>query len=221
MILRTVNLTGGYGKMVVVESINIEVNKGEVVTLFGPNGAGKTTILRTISGLLKPLRGQIMFMGRDITNTGALERVNMGIRYFPDRSSVFKSLTVYDNIRLVSDEVDLSRFPILQPLAKKKAGELSGGQYKLLTLAVAYHTKPKLLLLDEPSSGLSPKAKYDVALLLRAFKEEGLPILIAEQDAEFVLNVADRVYIIESGKISREVSKTSGGEIDFFKAIDI
>jgi ABC-type branched-chain amino acid transport systems, ATPase component len=99
MILRTVNLTGGYGKMVVVESINIEVNEGEVVTLFGPNGAGKTTILRTISGLLKPLRGQIMFMGRDITNTGALERVDMGIRYFPDRSSVFKSLTVYDKYK--------------------------------------------------------------------------------------------------------------------------
>jgi len=221
MILKTVNLTCGYGRMVVVEGLDIEVNKGEIVVLFGPNGAGKTTTLRTISGLLKPQGGRIMFMGHDITNTDALERVKMGIRYFPDRSSVFKTLSVYDNIKLVSDQVDLSRFPVLQPLAKKKAGELSGGQYKLLTLAVAYHTKPRLLLLDEPSSGLSPRAKHDIALLLREFKEEGLPILIAEQDAEFVLNVADRVYIIESGKISREVSRTSGGEIDFFKAIDI
>ncbi len=221
MILKTVNLTCGYGRMVVVESLNIEVNKGEIVVLFGPNGAGKTTILKTISGLLKPHGGRIVFMGHDITNTGVLDRVKMGIRYFPDRSSVFKSLSVYDNIRLVSDEVDLSRFPVLQALAKKKAGELSGGQYKLLTLAVAYHTKPRLLLLDEPSSGLSPKAKYDIALLLREFKEEGLPMLIAEQDAEFVHNVADKVYIIESGKISREISKMSWGEIDFFKTIDI
>ncbi|MEM0483643.1 MAG: ATP-binding cassette domain-containing protein [Thermofilaceae archaeon] len=208
MILSLINLKCGYGKVLVAENINIHVNEKEVVGLYGPNGAGKTTLLKTIAGILKPLGGKIYFMGRDITHLQPYERVKLGIRYIPDRGNVFKSLSVEDNIRLVySGEIEWDKFS-LRVNPKTRAGDLSGGQIRLLSLAIAYYSRPSLLLLDEPSQGLFQRAKDEVSDILRKLKNEGVTMLIAEQDIEFLRKIADRIYIIESGIILKEVTKT-------------
>ncbi|AFA39392.1 ABC-type branched-chain amino acid transport systems, ATPase component [Pyrobaculum oguniense TE7] len=191
--------------MLVAENINIHVKQGEIVGIYGPNGAGKTTLLRTIAGLLRPLGGKIYFTGIDITDMSARKRVRLGIRYIPDRGHVFRSLSVEDNIRLVhTGEIDWDKF-LLKINRRMPAANLSGGQMRLLSLAMAYYTRPRLLLLDEPSQGLFQRAKYDVILILKTLKEEGVTMLIAEQDAEFISSLADRIYIIESGIIKKEV----------------
>lgn len=209
MILFTVNLKCGYGKVLVTENINIYVNQKEVVGLYGPNGAGKTTLLKTIAGILKPLGGKIIFMNKDITYLPPSERVKLGIRYIPDRRNVFKSLSVEDNIRLVyTGDIDWDKF-FLKIDPKIRAGDLSGGQMRLLSLAMAYYSKPSLLLLDEPSQGLFQRAKDEVIQILKSLKNEGVTMLIAEQDIEFLKKIADRIYIIESGIILKELTDTN------------
>jgi len=194
-----------YGKMVVVEDATFVAEKGEVVTLFGPNGSGKTTLLKAIMGLVKA-EGKIVFNGEEISGLSPLERFKRGIVYVPERA-VFRRLTVEDNLKLVNPNFDLSLFPLLRGLLKVKAGNLSGGQARLLALAMAYNSGARLLLLDEPSSGLSPKAKSEIALTIKELQKQGVTILVAEQDAEITRAISNKVYIMRLGTIEDVVSR--------------
>jgi len=194
-----------YGKMVVVEDATFVAEKGEVVALFGPNGSGKTTLLKAIMGLVKA-EGKIVFNGEEISSLSPLERFKRGIVYVPERA-VFRRLTVEDNLKLVNPNFDLSLFPLLKGLLKVKAGNLSGGQARLLALAMAYNSGARLLLLDEPSSGLSPKAKSEITLTIKELQKQGVTILVAEQDAEFTRAISNRVYIMKLGTIEDVVSR--------------
>ncbi len=217
MSLRLVDLTCGYGKMVVVESANLEVAQGEIVVILGPNGAGKTTLLKTVAGLLRPISGRIYLNGTDITGLSPLKRVEMGITYIPDRDSAFRSLSVKDNLLLAlrDGELDLDLFPQLVGRLNDRAGNLSGGQFRMLSLAIAYHMRPKLLLLDEPSSGLAPRAKDEIARLLLAMRERGITMVVAEQDAEFATVIADRIVLMESGLIKDVIRRSDFHAISF------
>ncbi len=219
MILKVENLHSGYGKMIAVEDVSINVSKEEIVVLLGPNGAGKTTILRTIVGLINPMNGKIIFEGRDITKLPVLERLKLGIRYLPDRDLAFRELSVKDNLILAtkSGEIDLSLFPMLANRLNDKTGNLSGGQYKMLGLAIAYHMKPKLLMIDEPSSGLFPSAKKELANVILKMRDLGVSMLIAEQDIEYASMLGDRVYFIEGGKVKGLFNKEEIASIDISK----
>ncbi|MEM4970514.1 MAG: ATP-binding cassette domain-containing protein [Sulfolobales archaeon] len=199
------NLKCAYGNMLAVENANLYLDRGEIVVILGPNGAGKTTLLKAIAGAIKPISGSIVYKGVDITNTDLYSRISMGIRYIPDRDSAFRTLSVEDNLRLVRKDYDISMFPILEKKLKTKAGNLSGGEYKILTLAMAYNSMAELLLIDEPSSGLFPRIKMEVVEILRNLRRKGITMLIAEQDHEMALTLGDRVYGMEAGVIHNHI----------------
>ncbi len=187
------------GIMVRVEKADLVVHEKESVVVLGPNGSGKTALLKAIAGSLKLSSGSILYRGIDITNKSLYERISMGIRYIPDRDAAFRNLTVEDNLKLVKKDYDISLFPVLEKRLKVKAGYLSGGEYKILSLAMAYNSDAKLLLIDEPSSGLFLKMKVDIAEILRSMMRKGITMLIAEQDSEMAKLAGDRIYIMESG----------------------
>jgi branched-chain amino acid transport system ATP-binding protein len=193
------NLRCSYGDMVAVERASLYVDRGEIAVILGPNGAGKTTLLKAIAGILIPVSGSIVFSGIDITRRGLYERISMGIRYIPDRDSAFRTLTVEDNLKLVRRDYDISPFPILEKKLRTRAGNLSGGEFKILTLAMAYNSGASLLLIDEPSSGLFQKVKIDVADILKNMRRRGITMVIAEQDAEMAKELGNRIYQMESG----------------------
>jgi len=193
------NLKCSYGDMVAVERASLYVDRGEIAVILGPNGAGKTTLLRAIAGILIPVSGSIVFSGIDITRRGLYERISMGIGYIPDRDSAFRTLTVEYNLKLVRRNYDISPFPILEKKLRTRAGNLSGGEFKILTLAMAYNSGASLLLIDEPSSGLFQKVKIDVADILKNMRRRGITMVIAEQDAEMVKELGNRIYQMESG----------------------
>ncbi len=193
------DLRCSYGNMVAVERASLYVDRGEIAVILGPNGAGKTTLLKAIAGILIPVSGSIVFRGIDITRRGLYERISMGIRYIPDRDSAFRTLTVEDNLKLVRRDYDISPFPILEKKLRTRAGNLSGGEFKILTLAMAYNSGASLLLIDEPSSGLFQKVKIDVADILKNMRRRGVTMVIAEQDAEMAKELGDRIYQMESG----------------------
>jgi len=193
------NLKCSYGDMVAVERASLYVDRGEIAVILGPNGAGKTTLLKAIAGILIPVSGSIVFSGIDITRRGLYERISMGIRYIPDRDSAFRTLTVEDNLKLVRRNYDISPFPILEKKLRTRAGNLSGGEFKILTLAMAYNSGASLLLIDEPSSGLFQKVKIDVADILKNMRRRGITMVIAEQDAEMAKELGNRIYQMESG----------------------
>lgn len=207
-------LFSGYSGSSVLQGIDIEVGDDELVAIIGPNGAGKTTLLLTLAGMLRPTRGTIKFNGMDVTRLSCHERVRMGLVLCPERRRLFPRMTVGDNVMLGSilrndrEEVkkDLKRvmeiFPIIKERWGQRAGTLSGGEQQMVAIARALMAKPKLLMLDEPSVGLSPSAK---SIMLKKIKElkdvEGVSILIVEQDAFAIFDIADRVYVLESGRI--------------------
>ncbi|MDT7889519.1 MAG: ATP-binding cassette domain-containing protein [Desulfurococcales archaeon] len=193
------NLRCAYGDMLAVENASLHLDRGEIATILGPNGAGKTTLLKAITGAIKPVSGSIVYKGVDITHLDLYSRISMGIRYIPDRDSAFRTLSVEDNLRLVRKDYDISIFPILEKKLKVKAGYLSGGEYKILTLAMAYNSGAELLLIDEPSSGLFPKIKVEVAEILKNLRRRGVTMLIAEQDYEMAVSLGDRIYEMEAG----------------------
>ena len=212
-LLATDKLAKKYGERRVVDGVSIFVNAGEIVGLLGPNGAGKTTTFNIVVGLVKPEEGQVLFAGRKITWLPMHKRARLGIGYLTQEPSVFRKLTVEQNIlailetckmsakerglRLKSllDELDLAR------LAKSKAYTLSGGEKRRLEITRALVTSPKLLLLDEPFSGIDPIAKYEVQKIIRRLKERGLGILITDHDARETLKLVDRAYLIHHGKV--------------------
>jgi len=209
-LLEVKKLRCSYGSMLAVEEASFHVDRGEIVVIIGPNGAGKTTLLKAIAGSLRPVSGSIIYRGVDITGTDLYRRISMGIRYVPDRDSAFRTLTVEENLKLVRRDYDISPFPILEKLLRLKAGDLSGGQYKILSIAMAYNSGAELLLIDEPSSGLFIKVKAEVAELLKGLRRRGITMLIAEQDFEMAISVGDRIYEMEAGNIKGVVSPEKG-----------
>jgi branched-chain amino acid transport system ATP-binding protein len=206
------DLTVAYGPMEAVRRISFRIEAGSIVTLIGPNGAGKTTILNAISGVVPVRAGHIRFEGRDITRTRAHKRVSLGVMQVPEGRQVLAGMTVRENLELggyrrphrqvIRDVARMeARFPILAERRKMAAGALSGGEQQMLSIARGLMARPKLLLLDEPSLGLAPKIIQTVFALIRELHEEGLTILLVEQNAHLALAVSSYAYVIESGKI--------------------
>ena len=207
------SVQAGYGRLLVLKGISLHVRQGEVVTLIGGNGAGKSTILGAISGLLPVWRGQVEFNGRDLARVPPEQVVGLGLALVPEGRRVFASLSVRANLELGAfhrqdsrqvrrDLEDLeARFPILKERARQPAGTLSGGEQQILAICRALMSRPQLLMLDEPSMGLSPRNVRLVYDILRELKNQGTTLLLVEQNARAALKLADRGYVIETGRI--------------------
>lgn len=202
-----------YGNIHALRGVSLHVNQGEIVTLIGANGAGKTTVLKTISGLTPARRGSVTFVDRDITRMPAEKIVRSGISHVPEGRKVFATLSLRDNlemggfIRRNRQEVlaDIQRFraqfPILADRWHQMAGTLSGGEQQILAITRALMARPKLLILDEPSMGLAPLLVKETFKIIKTLREEGTTILLIEQNARAALHIADRGYVLETGKI--------------------
>ncbi|NLK68068.1 MAG: ABC transporter ATP-binding protein [Clostridiaceae bacterium] len=212
--LEITNLNVHFGVIHAIKGISLTVNEGEIVTLIGANGAGKTTTLRTISGLKKPTSGTITFEGNDITNLDARQRVKIGISQVPEGRRVFSTMTVLENLELGAylrrDKAGINkdyqmvfeRFPILADRKKQMAGTLSGGEQQMLAMGRALMSRPKLLFLDEPSMGLAPLLVQEIFDIIKDINDKGTTILLVEQNASMALQIADRAYVMETGKIT-------------------
>ena len=223
-LLEVKNLKVGYGKIVAVKDISITVNQGEIVTLIGSNGAGKSTTLRTISGLLKPKSGEILFEGNRIDGKEGHEVVKLGICQSPEGRRIFPRMTVSENLDLgaflrsdknavaADRERVLDLFPRLRERISQRAGTMSGGEQQMLAVSRALMGAPKLLMLDEPSMGLAPVLVDMIFETITKIREQGITILLIEQNAAAALDVADRAYVLESGAI-----KMSGKASDLAK----
>ena len=211
-ILAIRDLEVAYGNIPALHGIDLNVAKGEIVTLIGANGAGKTTTLRTISGLLRPRRGDVVFDDRSITSTKPYLITAMGISHVPEGRGIFANLTVSDNLelgaylrkdRVRQEEYDriFLLFPVLKERIKQNAGTLSGGEQQMLAISRALMSKPSLLLLDEPSLGLAPQMVQTIFRVIREINAEGTTILLVEQNAHMALMTAHRGYVMETGRI--------------------
>jgi branched-chain amino acid transport system ATP-binding protein len=213
--LQISNLSIYYGKSVALRSVTLEVGDKEIVSLLGANGAGKSTTLRTISGLLTPRSGEITFMGEKISGLPPHKVVRKGISHCPEGRRIFPDLSVYENLVMMgaylrSDKKEITEslenmyalFPRLKERRNQKGGTLSGGEQQMLAIGRALMSKPKLLLLDEPSLGLSPTAVLDLAKRIREIHESGVTVLLVEQNARMALGISDRAYVLEVGKIT-------------------
>ena len=212
-VLSVRGLNVSYGTIPALHSVDLEVNKGEIVTLIGANGAGKTTTLRTISGLLKPREGAVTFNGNDITGVKPHVITGRGISHVPEGRGIFANLTVHDNLELGGylrkDKIQQSEyervyslFPVLKERIKQNAGTLSGGEQQMLAISRALMAKPALLLLDEPSLGLAPQMVQTIFRVIREINAEGTTILLVEQNAHMALVTAHRGYVMETGRIT-------------------
>jgi len=202
-----------YGRVQAVHSASLEVDQGEVVALIGSNGAGKTTTLRTISGLIHPTHGTIKFNGKDITRMEPQKIVNLGICHSPEGRRLFTRMSVLDNLRMgaytrsagVDIKKDMDRvfelFPRLKERANQVAGTLSGGEQQMCAMGRALMAKPKVLMLDEPSLGLSPILVETIFSIVKEINDQGTPVLLVEQNATKALEVAHRGYVLETGNI--------------------
>jgi branched-chain amino acid transport system ATP-binding protein len=202
-----------YGNIQALKGVSLEVKEGEIVTLIGANGAGKSTLLKTLSGLLKPKQGTIEYLGSSIAGKQAQSIVKAGISHVPEGRRVFANMTVEENLELGAylrkdkDGIakDLQRvfelFPRLLERRKQQSGTLSGGEQQMLAMGRAIMAKPKLLLLDEPSMGLAPLMVKTIFSIVKEINKEGTTILLVEQNAHMALSVADRAYVIETGRV--------------------
>lgn len=206
-----------YGSIYALKGIDLHVNKGEIVTIIGANGAGKSTTLNTISGIVRPVTGEVIFEGKDITYMPADKIVENGLIQVPEGRDIFPNLTVYENLLLgaylrkddksvIKKDIDnvTSYFPRLAERFKQLGGTLSGGEQQMLAIARALMSKPKLLLMDEPSLGLAPKVVKDIFDVIKKINEDGTTIVLVEQNAMLALSVAHRGYVMETGKIVME-----------------
>ncbi len=211
--LKVENLKVNYGMINAVKSVNFEVNTGEIVALIGANGAGKSTILRTISGLVKPAEGSITYGEHDLLKLSAKKIVETGISHVPEGRHVFKGLTVKENLELgafLRNDKDgiqedllaiYKRFPILEERLNQDAATLSGGEQQMLAMGRALMSKPKLLLLDEPSMGLAPIFIKEIFNIIVDIQKQGTTVLLIEQNAKMALTIANRGYVLETGDI--------------------
>ena len=201
-----------YGKIHAVKGVSFEVGQGEIVSLIGANGAGKSTALKTISGLLHPKQGSIEFMGKDITKLEPNKIVRLGLAQVPEGRRVFAHMSVMENIemgayilgRVPEEAVEdvFSRFPRLKERSRQEAGTLSGGEQQMLAMARALMSKPKLIMMDEPSMGLSPILVEQIFSIIAELRQSGATILLVEQNANKALKITDRAYVLETGRIT-------------------
>ena len=203
-----------YGMIHAIKGISFDVNQGEVIALIGANGAGKTTTLHTITGLLAPKSGSVLFEGKDITKVPAHKIVSMGMAHVPEGRRVFAELSVYENLKMGAytrkdkKEIEESlanvykRFPRLEERKNQMAGTLSGGEQQMLAMGRALMSKPKIILMDEPSMGLSLIFVNEIFDIIRAVSESGTTVLLVEQNAKKALSISDRAYVLETGTIT-------------------
>ncbi len=203
-----------YGVIEAIKGISFEVNKGEVIALIGANGAGKTTILHTVSGLIAPTSGKVFFRGRDITKTPGHKIVSMGMAHVPEGRRVFSELTVLQNLKMgaytrrssseiaATLEMVYKRFPRLAERKNQLAGTLSGGEQQMLAMGRALMSHPSIILMDEPSMGLSPIFVNEIFDIIKEVSASGTTVLLVEQNAKKALSIADRAYVLETGNIT-------------------
>jgi branched-chain amino acid transport system ATP-binding protein len=214
-------LRSGYGKIAVLHDVSLSIERGQIVTLIGANGAGKTTLLKTISGLIRPTAGTIEFEGQSIARQPAHKIVALGLSQVPEGRAILKRMTVMDNLRMgaftrrdseIAADIGkvFERFPVLAERREQMAATLSGGEQQMLAIGRALIARPSLLLLDEPSLGLAPKFITRIFQTLRELRKEGKTILLVEQNARQALQIADRGYVMERGRI---VLNGNGGEL--------
>ena len=219
VLLELANVESAYGPIRAIRGVSLKVRRGQIATVLGSNGAGKTTILKTISGIIDPRKGQVHFRGQDITARDPAQIVQLGLSHVPEGREVFPLLSVRDNLLMGaysrSDREGVARdmqtvldyFPILRERASQDAGLLSGGQQQMLAISRALMARPELILLDEPSLGLSPKLTKEIfEIVVRINREQGTTILLVEQNANMALNAADYGYVLENGRIVMEDS---------------
>lgn len=216
-LLEVKDLNVFYGNIHAIKNVSINVNKGEIVTLIGANGAGKTTILQTISGIIRSKSGGIFYNGKEITKERAHKINHMGVAQVPEGRRIFTNLSVEDNIEMGAYSIKQSitdrnkdmdkiykMFPRMEERKNQRAGTLSGGEQQMLAIGRALMSKPDLLLLDEPSMGLSPLFVKEIFDRIKFLNESGTTILLVEQNAKMALGIADRAYVLETGKIIME-----------------
>jgi len=219
-ILEVKSLEAGYKGIKVLWGINIRAKKAEIVSILGPNGAGKSTLLRAIIGLLKPISGNIEFDGKDVTNLPPQEKVKLGLLLVPDNRGLFPNLSVYENLMMgaimIRDRNIVNTkmkqifeiFPVLEQRMKQKARMLSGGEQQMLAIGKALMGNPKLLMLDEPTLGLSPKFSMEVMKSIKKLQEElGITVLLVEEKIKYALDISNKIYVIDQGRIVYEMGK--------------
>ena len=217
MLLNIDNLHVSYGKIKAIKGISLQVSQGEIVALVGANGAGKTTLLKTISGILTPTEGSVSFEGKDLTKVKPFQRVVEGICQAPEGRGIFPGMTVQENLEIgkysrsagkdeMSDDLEMvyELFPRLKERQKQAGGTLSGGEQQMLSISRALMSRPRLLLLDEPSMGLAPMFIAQIFSIIQKIKTQGMTILLVEQNASKALNIADRAYVLETGLITKQ-----------------
>jgi branched-chain amino acid transport system ATP-binding protein len=216
-ILELLNVESNYGPVQALRGVSLAVPEGQIVAVLGANGAGKTTTLKTISGIITPRKGQVKFRGRDLQGLSPDKIVRAGVVHVPEGREVFPLLNIEDNLRMGAytrgDADGVARdleavfgyFPILRERSKQEAGQLSGGQQQMLAIARALLARPSVILMDEPSLGLSPKLTKDIFdIVLRINREQGVTILLVEQNAHMALKIADYGFVLETGRIVME-----------------
>ena len=209
--LRLENVVVKYGNIVALHGISLEVNTGEIVTLIGSNGAGKTTTMHSITNIVPVSSGKISYNGEDITNMDTKKLVERGIVLSPEGRQIFPKFSVYENLMMgayltpktakESLDVIVNLFPILKTRMRQKGGTLSGGEQQMFAIARAMMSSPKFLLLDEPSLGLAPLIVADVFTLIKRIRSMGVTVLLVEQNAKMALQISDRAYVLETGKM--------------------
>ena len=213
-LLEIKDLEVNYGVIKAIKGVSFDVNEGEIIALIGANGAGKTTILHTITGLIQAKKGSIVFDGKELTKTPPHKRVSMGMAHVPEGRRIFQQLSVLENLKLGAytrkDKSEIAstlkmvyeRFPRLEERKNQVAGTLSGGEQQMLAMGRALMSKPRIILMDEPSMGLSPLLVSEIFDIIKVINESGTTVLLVEQNAKKALSIADRAYVLETGKIT-------------------
>lgn len=210
------NLNVYYGAIHALKSLNVKINEGEIVTLIGANGAGKSTTLKAVSGLIKPRNGEIIFDGKNINALSAPDIVKLGMVHVPEGRRIFSTMSVLENLEMgaytksnkaeIAEDIEkaYTYFPILKERREQLAGTLSGGEQQMLAIARGLMSRPKMILLDEPSMGLAPIIVSEIFEIIRTINKSGMTVLLVEQNANMALKWADRAYIIRTGEIELE-----------------